>query len=186
MCRSIPSDMTPLDSNDSGLTDRLYMGGRLWRFDIKDTDPGRVLFTSNSGPGDGRKIFYPADVTQEEGYEFLFFGTGDREHPKNESVIDRIYAVKDTNPLSAFGEASLVDVTADLLEDPNTPAELRTSIRNSLASGNGWYIRLGSPGEKVLAPALTPPGTTYLTTFTPFQFRGSLPGGRGGQPGSMP
>jgi len=72
----------------------------LWRFDIKDRDPdawsGRMLFNSNISAGSGRrKIFYPPDVTLEKGYEMVFLGTGDQEHPNDTSVTNRFYALKD-------------------------------------------------------------------------------------------
>ena len=97
---SIPSDISRVDTNGDGYTDRLYvgdMGGRIWRFDIGGSDTnawsGKVFF--NASTNGKRKIFYPPDVTLEKGYEMVFFGTGDREHPNETSVINRFYAVKD-------------------------------------------------------------------------------------------
>ena len=54
-------------------------------------------------------------------YELLLFGTGDREHPKATSPVDRLYAVKDKNladkdPPSPYVEGDLLDVTADKLQ----------------------------------------------------------------------
>ena len=50
---------------------------------------------------DLRKIFYPTDVSLEKdsygNYELVLFGTGDREHPKSTSVVDRLYTLKDRN-----------------------------------------------------------------------------------------
>ena len=43
----------------------------------------QILFNANSFTNGGRKIFYPPDATLEEGYEFVFFGTGDRAYPKD-------------------------------------------------------------------------------------------------------
>jgi len=65
----------------------------------------------------------PPDVTLERDsvdYEMLFFGTGDRENPKDTTVINRLYAVKDKNPPATLEESDLVDVTSDLLQDPNS------------------------------------------------------------------
>lgn len=42
---SIPSDVTPVDSDGNGLTDRIYVGdtgGRVWRIDMKCSDPDGV------------------------------------------------------------------------------------------------------------------------------------------------
>ena len=70
---------------------------------------GKILFDSSAGLTKKRKIFYPPDVTLETGvdgsgnvvdYEMIFLGTGDREHPKEPTVVDRLYGVKDFNPTS--------------------------------------------------------------------------------------
>jgi len=174
---SIPSDITRVDTDGNGRIDRLYvgdMGGRMWRFDIGDPDTskwtGKIIFNSSSG-GVQRKIFYPPDVTLEKdsgNYEMLFFGTGDREHPKAFGLLDRLYGLKDKNPSSPLGEGDLVDVTEDLLQNPATSSAQKTSILESLRAGNGWYIKLNeNPGEKCLSNPVVFFGTVYYTTFTP-------------------
>ncbi len=130
MAYSIPSDISKVDITGDGRIDRLYvgdMGGQMWRFDVGDSDPanwtGKIIFKANGATGDQRKIFYPPDVTLERDsvdYEMIFFGTGDREHPKDSTTVNRIYAVKDKNPSAPLTETDLVDVTLDLLQDPNT------------------------------------------------------------------
>ncbi len=146
MTYCIPSDVAKVDLDGDGRIDRLYVGdmnARMWRFDIGDlnkngnSDPdewvGKIIFHSNNAADQKRKIFYPPDVTLEKQdgveYEMLFFGTGNREDPKNpeavDSKIDRLYAFKDKNKGSTtswtnLGESDLVDVTADLLQDPST------------------------------------------------------------------
>jgi type IV pilus assembly protein PilY1 len=85
-------------------------------------------------------------------------------------VINRIYAIKDRGMGMTLDESYLVDVTDDLLEDPNTTEDVKTNIRDSLESGNGWYIRLvDNLGEKVLSPPLVVFGDAYFTTYTPAQ-----------------
>jgi type IV pilus assembly protein PilY1 len=177
MAGCVPSDIVALDTNDRGFIDRLYVGdtgGQMWRFDIGSSDPtnwtGRVIFDCNPVGDEGRKVFYPPDVVFEEGYEMLFWGTGDRAHPKGTGVTNRVYALKDRDSLTPLSETDLVDVTDDLLQDPLASEETKVNIRTQLSSGNGWYIRLEDRlGEKVLAPAITYFGTVYLTAFTPTQ-----------------
>ncbi len=99
MTYSIPSDVAKVDLDGDGRIDRLYVGdmnASMWRFDIGDLDKngnsdpdewtGKIIFQSNPS-SEKRKIFYPPDVTLEKQdgveYEMLFFGTGDREDPKN-------------------------------------------------------------------------------------------------------
>jgi type IV pilus assembly protein PilY1 len=186
MTYSIPSDITKVDLNGDGLVERLYvgdMGGRMWRFDIigKDTSrwEGKIIFKSNP---DGattnlRKIFYPPDVTLElddagkGDFEMLFFGTGDREHPNDKDIVNRLYGLKDRNLRdktlkTGYTEADLVDLTSDLLQDPTAKAEDKTKLLFDLKEKNGWYIAL-STGEKSLAAPVVFYKTAYYTTFAP-------------------
>ncbi len=182
MTYCIPSDMARVDTNGDGLIDRLYVGdagGRMWRFDIGDPSvaswTGNIIFSSNAGT----KIFYPPDVTLEKdsgNYEMLLFGTGDREHPKETTVINRLYAVKDKNPSAATAEAiaenNLVDVTEDLLQNPDTYTSTaeKMNILNALQTGNGWFIKLDqNPGEKCLSTPVVFYSIAYYTTFSPTQ-----------------
>jgi len=172
MAYCIPSEVVALstDEDPEGRIDRLYVGdtgGQMWRFDISDPDPanwtGTMIFDDSAS---GRKIFYPPDVVIEQNYEMLFWGTGDRANPKNESIINRIYALKDTDPLAPLTEADLVDVTANLVQDGTD--QQRTDTLEALNTHQGWYINLqDNAGEKVLAPGVVYFGVVYLTSFTP-------------------
>ncbi len=181
MTYSIPSDIAKVDTDGNGKVDRLYvgdLGGRIWRFDIcdpKSGDPhpcdanptswtGKIIFKSNPGASDRRKIFYNPDVTLESeaagNYEMLFFGTGDRESPKEAVVINRIYAVKDKftvtggvySPSVPLEENNLVNVTNGLSAGTQVP--------------NGWYIILEYASEKSLSTPVVFFKTAYFTTFT--------------------
>lgn len=183
MTHSIPSDIAKIDMNGDGKIDRLYvgdMGGQMWRFDIGDSNTanwtGKIIFRSNPGRDGttGRKIFYPPDITIERGfpnYTMLFFGTGDREYPNEATVINRLYALKDkdqSTPLTEQESDLLVDVTLDLLQDPNTSQEIKNSILTDLRSGNGWFIKLDQNiGEKSLSPPVVINKIAYFTTFNP-------------------
>jgi len=192
MTYSIPSDVARVDTNGNGKVDRLYVGdagGRIWRFgpqcDLSAPGcesivnwTGKIVFNSNPGGTENRKIFYPPDVTLENddgNYEMLFFGTGDREDPKDAVVENRLYGVKDKNPGTPLTENNLYDATYDELQDPGTTAEEKTTILQQLKTGNGWYIRLirlpqdedQNPGEKSLAPPVVFYKTVFFTTFTP-------------------
>ncbi len=177
MIYSIPSDIQRVDTNGDGKIDRLYVGdigGRIWRFDISDPDPSawtaKIIFNSNPG-GEKRKIFYPPDVTLEKDsgdYEMLFFGTGDREHPKESTNINRLYAVKDKNPSTPLTENNLVDVTQDLLQDASTSQADKAAILNALSTKDGWFIKLDqNTGEKCLSSPVVYYGVVYYTSFAP-------------------
>jgi type IV pilus assembly protein PilY1 len=196
---SMLSEITAIDSDYDGYVDRLYMGdsgGNLWRFNIKDTNTANwtvtKIFSSNPGytngssdGSTGRKIFYkPSVAVDTGGMVRLYFGTGDREHPLNLAVTDRMYEVIDKGQSSAVTEATLIDVTDDLLQtatDITTPAF--KSLLQNLADANdptktnyyGWYIRLNqTPGEKVLSGATVYNKVAYFTTFAPSSATTSL------------
>jgi type IV pilus assembly protein PilY1 len=166
---SIPSDISRVDTDRDGYIDRLYvgdMGGLIWRFDLKDSDPnawsGRIFFDSSIDVGSGkRKIFYPPDVTLEKGFEMVFFGTGDPEHPNDTSVINRFYAVKDRGLDTTLTEGNLEDVSNGL----STPEQL--------AKKEGWFVSLeANKGEKVTGGTVVGYGVVYFTTFAPSAKRG--------------
>ncbi len=166
----IPGDVTRVDTNNDGNIDRLYagdVGGQMWRFDLGSSGlTGKILFDSNAGLSLKRKIFYPPDVALEQGYEMIFFGTGDREHPKDTTKVNRLYAIKDKNPSSTLTESDLVDVTGDLLQ-VGTDAQ-KTSTLNALQTESGWFIKLDrNAGEKCLSNSILFYGNIYYTTFTP-------------------
>jgi type IV pilus assembly protein PilY1 len=136
------------------------MGGQMWRFDIGDPDTskwtGKIIFDSNPGASLKRKIFYPPDVSLEKGnYEMIFFGTGDREAPKEKTVLNRLYAVKDKNLSKILTEADLFDVTGV------------EATFDAVDAKSGWYIRLDGLGEKSLSTSVLFYGVVYYTTFTP-------------------
>lgn len=189
---SMLSEMTALDTNFDGYADRLYMGdtgGNLWKFDVSSNTASdwtmTKIFSSNPGYTDGaadsttgRKIFYkPSSVVDVGGMVRHYFGTGDREHPLNRAVTDRIYEVIDKGQVSAVTEAKLVDVTEDLLQlatDPTSTAF--QTLEQNLAKANdpsntdyyGWYIRLDqNSGEKVLAGATVFNKVVYFSTYAP-------------------
>jgi type IV pilus assembly protein PilY1 len=186
---SLPGQITAIDSIGLGYTDTLYTadtGGNLWRFNVGNTSvtnwTGTKIFSSNPGyPGGalnssdtGRKIFYKPSVVTQAGYRMIFFGTGDREHPLNTNVTDRIYAVKDptTTPIStALTEYNLLDVTTDQLQ--TLPASTNQADINNLLNtllsptAGGWFIQLPNTGEKVLAAPTVFNKVAYFTTFAP-------------------
>jgi len=192
MTYSIPSDVTILDTNNDGLVDRVYVGGvggQMWRFDVGDSNTsnwtGKIIFKSNPGndSSTGRKIFYPPDVTFETNFQFVFFGTGDREHPvSSTSVVDRLYAVRDYSASGFTTEGSssasatnkLMDVTSDVLQDPGSSSSTINTTTTNLAGNGGWYIRLtGQTAEKDLAPVVVFNKEVTFTTYAPLQISSS-------------
>jgi type IV pilus assembly protein PilY1 len=210
---SMLSEMAAVDLTGDGYVDRLYMGdagGNMWRFDLSSTLTSNwtvtKIFSSNPGytngvldSSTGRKIFYRPAVVPDQNNKIirLYFGTGDREHPLNRAVVDRMYGLFDkginssgviTGITTAVTEAKLFDVTTDAIQTSTTQAGVDAAkAKLDLASSAtdtttyGWYIRLDSadrnpqvlcngnpcPGEKVLATAAVASGTVYMTTYSP-------------------
>jgi type IV pilus assembly protein PilY1 len=185
MTYSVPSDVATIDLDGDGRIDRLYVGdmnSRIFRFDIGDlnsngnSDPdewtAKKIFEPDTA--EKRKIFYPPDVTFEKDingeYEMLFFGTGDREDPKEyKSVNNRIYALKDRNYSGTLGKTNLVDVSSF---HEKSSAE-QTTMLAAIQSNYGWYIALDNQkkdelyGEKCLASPVVYNKIAYFTTFSP-------------------
>jgi len=156
---AIPSDPLMFDVNGDGIFDRGYigdMGGNLWR--ISDNFVMTKLFSTP----DGQRIFYQPDAVINNGSVMVYFGTGDRSSPMSTNFLDRFYAVRDDGS-SGLQETDLVNVTTTVVQ-PDSPAY--QGLVEDVADEHGWYIILGSNGEKVLAPP-----TVYFNvafaTFTP-------------------
>ncbi len=183
-------DVSLFDHDNDGIVSRLYfgdLGGHLFAF--KDDEyqsftvctetviksvvdgnwAGRMLFNA-SADGNQRKILYAPDAvpgrfTTGAG-EYLFFGTGDREHPGETSVVNRFYCVKnDWTATATLTESDLVDVTDDLTQLGT--ADEKNQIQNDLQMKKGWYIRLENKGEKVVSTPRVYGGVVYFTTYTP-------------------
>ncbi|MHB8482862.1 MAG: pilus assembly protein [Nitrospiria bacterium] len=171
-----PSEMTVFDSNNDGYLDTIYVGdtgGQMWKFNVMASTTtswtASRVFNSNDIPTNGtdvgRKIFYPPDVTIETaGYNMLFLGTGDREHPKSTAVIDRLYGIQDR---------------ASTLITEQTPPALVDATTGTVTLGPsdyGWYIKLNtSLGEKVLSGATVFNRVAYYTTYIPAPLSASDP-----------
>jgi type IV pilus assembly protein PilY1 len=182
MTFSIPGKIKPVDTNFDGYIDTLYVGdvgGNIWRFNIMDPSmsnwTANRIFSSNPGAdgSTGRKIFYdPSATVQQDGTVRLYFGTGDREHPLNTAVVDRMYALIDRGQTtaSAITESKMVDVTTDALQSATETQAQASSLVSQLTStaNYGWFIQLNqNAGEKVLAPALAISGDAVYTTYYP-------------------
>ena len=156
---AIPSDPLMFDVNGDGIFDRGYigdMGGNLWR--ISDNFTMTRLFSTPNG----QRIFYQPDAVINNGSVMVYFGTGDRSSPMSTTFVDRFYAVRDDGA-NNLQESSLVNVTSQITQ-PESPEY--DDLLDDIADAHGWYIVLGSNGEKVLAPP-TVFFNVAFATFTP-------------------
>jgi len=200
----IPSDLALMDSTGDGATDRILVGdtgGQMWRVDIAPdlaaSSPsikpvvGKLATVSNNvDPLDRRKFFYPPDVVRvHDGaysgtgeYNLVVAVTGNRSHPLDEEVQDRLFAFRDyvTSRLPDADDNGLADFYAPLqgpLADPPTVGDLldvtdvidftdSTNLTN-LENADGWYINLEGNGEKGLAAPVILGGQLFFTTYVP-------------------
>lgn len=170
---SLAANPTAADLNNDGFIDSVYIddiGGQLWKFDVTAGTlsgglvtnwTGKRLFAaapSQANPPPAGE-YYPAQAIyappalafDANGNLWVFFGTGDRNHPNNTSA-NRFYGVKDNTTMtngSALTESSLVDVTSGT----------GTVVQ-------GWFFRLAGD-EKVVAAADVFAKTVFFSTFTP-------------------
>ena len=165
---SLAANPTAVDLNNDGYVDRVYIGdvgGQMWKFDVSADSTsswtGKRLFNAAASqanppvPGE----YYPAQAIygapslafDTAMHLWLYFGTGDRNHPNNTSS-NRFYGIKETSDMSngaAWTESDLTNVSTS----NGTPT-------------NGWFFQMGT-NEKVLAAANVFNMDVLFTGFTP-------------------
>lgn len=188
MTYAIPSDITLLDRDGDGYTDRLYtgdLGGNIWRVDVADTSPVNwqvtklaSLRTTGTGTGSScatnptgaRKFFYPPDVTPTPTFDAVVAASGDREHPlatnASSCVVNRFYMLKDTN-IGTSVPSGWTTITESMLTDQTGAAAGTTPPYSSTSTTPGFYVTLTHSGEKTVNAPLTVAGFTYFGTNTP-------------------
>jgi type IV pilus assembly protein PilY1 len=199
--------------------------GRIWKvtYDYNVTDTSRrweVKHIFNPNPGSdmasgsvadfiagpslvstdaGRKAFYSPDVSlfgnDWTGKTVLYYGTGDREHPRYTMISNRFYVVVDTDEL--IDETDLLNLTCDELDDnadsngdgsiTGEDTDVKYELSNLLYDGSalGWYRVLdaqtncpdnldasGNPiishvGESILSQPSVFFKNVYFTSYQP-------------------
>jgi type IV pilus assembly protein PilY1 len=181
MLHSIPSQVAALDSDQNGITDRLYVGdlsGLVWRIDLPEGNAAShrlrwqaTIFADVDDPSEAedRRMFHAPDIVQakdEHGsYDGVLIATGDRANPLESNDENFMFFFKDRNTTSGspntatFDDDRIVDVTACV-----TGLESGCSLLNLQS---GWKISLGGSGEKGLASPLVAAGKVFFTTYQP-------------------
>ncbi len=171
MTKSFPASPIALDIDGDGYVDKVYIGdfgGQMWVFDVSFNAitnksnslwSGKVLFAAPGGGSEKHKIYGAPAVTLDDNRKpWAFFGTGDREDPKNTSGIqERFYAVRDdgigTYPRT---ENDLSNVTSN-----------NTYTKDPLKMG--WYIKLEkgpNNSEKVWERPVVFNQLLYFSSYT--------------------
>jgi type IV pilus assembly protein PilY1 len=190
MNSAIPADITLVDRNNDGKTERLYatdVGGNVWRVDLEPPagntpDNFRVYKFAALGCDDGvcaagtspRKFFYRADIIPigkaglSTSYDAVLLGSGDREHPLYDiavnsayNVSNRFYMLKD---LKTVGHA---DTETVITQTATAPDGLFNATSTDYdGSRRGYYFTFAT-GEKVVNAPTTVQGFTFFGTNQP-------------------
>jgi type IV pilus assembly protein PilY1 len=185
---SIPAKVAPLDSNNNGVTDRLYVGdtsGIVWRIDLPE---GSATFhrrdewemtkfadVDDAAVEEDRRFFHAAELVRTSDskgdYDGVLLGSGDRATPLETTDDNILFLFKDRNTVSGIPPTSILD--DDLMADVTTcvtGSEAGCDTTSGALSPNslqyGWKIVLGS-GEKALSKPLLAAGNVYFTTYSP-------------------
>lgn len=177
---SIPSDLGVVDFNSNGYADRIYFGdtgANVWVASIGDSDRSNwsvyKLAQLNAQRGTEtaasarRKFLYSPDVVRMGTDALVLIGSGDRESPFDKSVINRMYAIKDTGtaPASAY-----TDTNANWLEV--SASNIGTGVALT-SSSIGWFYTMTEEGEKIVSSPVTLNGHTFFNSNTPRSACGS-------------
>lgn len=190
---SIASDITVLDTNSDGLSDRFYVGdtgGRLWRGDIAGaradwtltpvTSVGRHAESTATLAAD-RRIFHAPDVVpvreRDKAYDIVLFGTGDREDPFNSTTVNWFYAFRDTDVISGKASSEIITSEGSSALAQHDDFTDQTSACASAGAGSsckdvrgldpGYRFRLQRSGEKMFSAPVTLDGITSFSTYVP-------------------
>lgn len=194
---SIPGDIAVVVGDSTPKPFRAYIGdtgGQMWRMDFGNADPAYWTVTKLASIADQttaagrRKFMAQADVVGASGFDAVIAGTGDREHPFDTTVTNRVYMFKDKNstttpPLTGTGTplpaaitegtgtgAPMFDVTSNCIQDasgctgvaPQLAGSGNTASQNAAAalnaSSNYGWYLSLASGEKQVGSTLASGG----------------------------
>jgi len=168
--RSMPADVSLVDSDSDGFTDRGYavdLGGNIYRLDFEindgvalqtDKDSWTLNLLADMSSSGGKKFFFAPDVVVTRDYTAVMVGSGDREKPLLNATSDYFYMVLDRYPTKGLPAGYEKVGFGDLQEGDSL---------TDFASTKGCYIKLDTAGEKVVNAPLTIGGITYFATNMP-------------------
>ncbi|MHB8782629.1 MAG: pilus assembly protein [Desulfobacteria bacterium] len=154
------------------------LDGSVYKFDFRNAGTGTgytewsmdKIFQASAGQPAYHRI-EPGSII-DESTRYLFFGTGDQDHPVSNTGTGKFYAVKDTDtfwPGTPLTESNLANLSSSI-----------TSLSGGTVgpSQSGWFVSFaGVPstsndtnthsGEKVLSDPVVFYNNVFFTTFTP-------------------
>jgi type IV pilus assembly protein PilY1 len=187
MLFSIPSSVTPLDTDSNEIVDRLYVGdtgGNIWRIDLPEHSPigtvdsnhrrdnwtvTKFADVSDSTDNSDLRFFHAPDIVQTSDsvgqYDGILIESGDRANPLETVDENFLFLIKDRNTASGSPPSTVID-DSNLAD--TTPCITGSESGCSLLDyANGWKIELADTGEKGLASPLAAAGKVFFTSYTP-------------------
>ena len=162
--RSVPADISLVDSDFDGLVDRAYavdLGGNVYRIDFESganfavTDWGIFKLAALTGSGT-RKFFYAPDVVLSKTFAAILVGSGDREKPLANTSSDAFFTIYD-NKVTKGTPATFTAITPSSLGQAGTAEDVTA----------GCFIPMSTAGEKIINAPVTVGGITYFSTNKP-------------------
>ena len=178
-------DFRSFDDDGDDYDDTVYapsLGGHVFAFESKQNQDGtwdgvwskRLLFKAQTSNGKNRKFFHAPAIARETFNgtigEFIMLGSGDREHPNDTTVTNRMYGFKNTwsatwDDNSPITDADLIDSSP--LWGSSLNSEQKAALEQQIKDGSGWYFNLVDPGEKIVSTPLLYGTVLYFTTMVP-------------------
>lgn len=175
---SIASDLTIIDSDSDGVSDRIYVGdvgGQVWRIDYDDINdsPSVKRFADFSADG-FHPFFYAPSVAlnKQDGDEFLSItlGSGNRTDPLYALSQNSLFMMRDSDVAAGVPTTGSPTIDKSSLynaKDNNIGSDddsIAQAARDLLKASRGWVLDFAQ-GEKALAKILTFEDTILLTTY---------------------
>lgn len=190
---SVPNKVAILDSNNDGITDRVYasdISGNIWRMDLPSAVQSswsvfKFASISEGLSPNNRMFFSEPTVAQTQfnninseddvisyqniPYDAVTIGTGNRTHPKDKSTNDMFYVFQDRNVVtkSYLGDNAPAPLTLSNLYDVTSAAPNTQAENIAFGTKRGWYFNFEAAGEKSLSASLIFNGKVYFTSFVP-------------------
>lgn len=174
--RSVPADITPVDSDYDGYVDVAYAvdtAANVYRIDIGSSEPSAWTISKIASLGCttsaacARKFLHAPEVVSGSSFNSVLVGSGNRERPlksnKATEVDNAFFMIKD------FRETDPDVITTGDLVALNPEEALTADQETALkaASNRGWYLAFGSgthDGEQVVTSAVVLAGMAYFST----------------------
>lgn len=173
---SIPNKVAILDSNNDGLTDRIYAtdtGANIWRMDLPSTARStwsafKFAELGGNTPETDIRFFAEPVIAQTKAngtpYDAVVVGSGHRAHPLNLERKDMFFMLQDKYVVTqSYKTAPPATITLNKLKD----ISLTSNVAIPENTQDGWVYKFKTQGEKSLSGASIIKGRVFFTSYVP-------------------